>query len=67
MVSQASKVLNINKMSATERINPLFSVINNQTNNFCISPAGVVDLGGMDVDVRGDRFVHKRPETQPKV
>jgi len=33
----------------------------------CVSPAGVADLGGMDVDVRRDRLVHKRAETQLKV
>ncbi len=45
----------------------LFSAIRNPTNKFCVLPAGVVDLGGMDVDVRGDRFVHERAETQPEV
>lgn len=54
-------------MSYAVRTIPAFSAINKPTNRLCILPAGVVDLGGVDIDVRGHRFVNKRAETQPKV
>lgn len=41
--------------------------ISNTTNKFSVLPAGVVDLGRMDIDVRGDRFVHEWAKTEPKV